>query len=78
MASGSSARALRVTLSARFGKRFVRTTRTISASPSGRYSLVWRLGPRLQRARRVTVTVTFAGNAQSQPQTVRRTVMVHR
>ena len=78
MARGSSARALRVTLSAKIGKRTVRTTRTISASSAGRYALVWRLGPRMQRARRVTVTVTYAGNSQTQPQTVRRTVMVHR
>jgi hypothetical protein len=60
------------------GKRIVRVHRTITASSTGRYALVWRLGPRLQRARRLTVTVSFAGNSQFLPQSARRTVMVHR
>jgi len=78
MSPRSTARTVRVTLSAPVGKRIVRVSRTVSINSAGRYALVWRLGPRLQRVRRITVTVSYAGNAQFQPQSVRRTVMVHR
>jgi hypothetical protein len=78
MSPRSTTRSLRVTLSAPIGKRIVRVSRTISVNSAGRYSLVWRLGPRMQRSRRVTVTVSYAGNPQFLPQSARRTVMVHR
>lgn len=68
---------VRISIVAAIGRRTVRLTRTASTNHStGTFALAMRLGPRLARARRLTVIVRYPGDHAFTPQTVRRTVAV--
>jgi hypothetical protein len=68
---------IRISISALIGRRTVSVTRSARSNRSaGAFSLVMRLGPRMMRARHLTIIVHYAGDQAFTAQTQRRTIAV--